>query len=97
MDKQSSKSPTPGGSRLSEEINMQVNTATVNNTHAVVIAVNGVEYLYASNSSAHVCSAIEATARRDIARHGDVDVYIAGLPVVQKRINRHGRVVRFTA
>ncbi len=75
---------------------MQVNTTTVNNTHAVVIAVNGVEYLYTSNSSLHVCQATRDAAARDIARHGDVDVYIAGLPVVQKRINRHGRTVRFT-
>ena len=75
---------------------MQVNTTTVNNTHAVVIAVNGVEYVYASNSSLHVCQATRDAVARDIARHGDVGAFIAGLPVVQTRINRHGRAVRFT-
>lgn len=49
-----------------------------------------------SNSSLHVCQATRDAVARDIARHGDVGAFIAGLPVVQTRINRHGRTVRFT-
>jgi hypothetical protein len=76
---------------------VKISTATdERNQHAVLVAlVGGEPRVYARSSSAHSADAIDATLRRDIARHGfgAIEGCFDVLPVAQYRTTKAGRRV----
>lgn len=70
------------------------------NQHAVLVALMGEEpRVYARSASGHTADAIEATLRRDIARHGfgAIEGCFDVLPFAQYRTTKRGRRVLVAA